>query len=411
MSRTAVVIPCYNHEKYIAAAVQSVLDQTARPERIIVIDDGSTDGSLKVLEKNFLEEKGFELYAQENLGAHNAINRGITLAAEDCDYVAILNSDDVFEKKRLEKCEKYLEKHREHDVVVTWLKIIDGKGKPLSEDHPRTKWFRAAWSPGSIPDMDIAEWMGTANFPATTSNIFARANYLRANPFLGYRYCHDYAFLSVAAITGRLALLPGELVQYRVHGKNTMDTNPEPLVREVLRMQLQLYRDIGYEALAKAAVRERFEGYSRATWDNISSFHAGMFQSMLARIAASSREDVVQEALVVLKENEFTEVHDYPNKAIVNNYDGENPIGQGLGLAEKYEKLRREYRALKAEHKDLRDLAKVRQKLLHSKRVAMGRLLGKAKGHDTDAGQSAGEKLKNVREAIAKSLWLKGWKF
>ena len=259
--------------------------------------------------------------------------------------------------------------------------------------------------------MDLAEWMGTANFPATTSNIFARAKYLRANPFLGYRFCHDYAFLSVAAITGRLALLPGELVQYRVHGKNTMDVDPEPLVREVLRMQLQLYRDVGYEALAKPDVRERFEGYSRAAWDNISSFHAGMFQSMLARIAASSREDVVQEALIVLQENEYTEVHNYPNKAIVNSFDGETPIGQGLGLAEKYEKLRREYRALKDEHKDLRELAKVRQKLLRSKRVAMGSLLGRVKGHDTDAGKGAAAKLKNVREAISKSVWLTGWKF
>ena len=91
--RLAVVIASYNHAQYIPFAIESVLKQTRRPERFLIIDDGSKDNSVEVIRQ--YEKDGVELIVQENAGAHATWNRCIEKAAEDCDLVSILNSDDI----------------------------------------------------------------------------------------------------------------------------------------------------------------------------------------------------------------------------------------------------------------------------------------------------------------------------
>lgn len=407
--RIAVVIPSYNHAGFIAEAVRSVLAQTRRPDRFLVIDDGSTDGSLDVLRP--FESEGVEVLTQANAGAHNAINRGIRLAGDDCAFVAILNSDDVYEAERLEACHEFLLRRPDSAVVCTRFGLVDGDGSPLPPDTPRARWFRAAWSPAGAPDIDLPEWIGTANFIGTTSNIFARSDYLRANPFRAYQFGHDYFFLCKAILEDRLAVLPRELLRYRVHSANTMNTDPAPLMREMIRIFLDLYRAVGYEVFAQAPMRERFERFARAAWNNISAFHAGVFQTCLARLCAAAREDEIQEVAVVLGQSNAPELHEFPNKALVAAWDGATAIGVDNALADRYEKLKAENRALKQENDALKELARLRQKLLSSKRVALGTLIGKCPATAADQGKSAADKLEHLRRSLAETKWLEGWHF
>src|SRR6187399_2014939 len=98
--RVAVVIPCYNHARFVGEAIESVLNQTRPADRIIVMDDGSKDNSLAVTRA--FTDRNVEVHAQENRGAHAAINRLVELGATDCEWIAILNSDDRFLPRRLE---------------------------------------------------------------------------------------------------------------------------------------------------------------------------------------------------------------------------------------------------------------------------------------------------------------------
>jgi glycosyltransferase involved in cell wall biosynthesis len=93
MKQIAVVIPLCNHAAYIGNAIRSVLAQTRKLDKIVIVDDGSADDSVEIV-RAFAESR-IELYTQPNAGAHVPLNRGIENAA-GCDYVAILNSDDVF---------------------------------------------------------------------------------------------------------------------------------------------------------------------------------------------------------------------------------------------------------------------------------------------------------------------------
>lgn len=99
MRRTvSVVIPTYDYGRYISDAIRSVLDQTHSPVEIIVVDDGSSDGTADVVKKF---GDAVKYIFQENAGVCAARNRGVRESAGD--LIAFLDADDVWEKTNLEK--------------------------------------------------------------------------------------------------------------------------------------------------------------------------------------------------------------------------------------------------------------------------------------------------------------------
>ena len=93
----SVIIPVYNSERYLPETLESVLEQTCPPTEILVIDDGSTDGTAAIA-RQF--EAHVTLISQENQGAGTARNRGVEVAAGE--YIAFLDADDVWVDKKLE---------------------------------------------------------------------------------------------------------------------------------------------------------------------------------------------------------------------------------------------------------------------------------------------------------------------
>jgi len=73
----SVVVPSYNHEKYVAAAVDSCLSQTYRDLEVIVVDDGSQDNSVDLLRKRYAEDQRVRIFTQQHQGAYAAINAGV----------------------------------------------------------------------------------------------------------------------------------------------------------------------------------------------------------------------------------------------------------------------------------------------------------------------------------------------
>ncbi len=92
----SVIIPVYNGERYLAEAIESVLAQTFRPIEIIIIDDGSTDGSANIAKRYTLPVR---YYFQPNSGLGAAQNQGIFLTRGS--FVAYLDSDDIWVQDKL----------------------------------------------------------------------------------------------------------------------------------------------------------------------------------------------------------------------------------------------------------------------------------------------------------------------
>lgn len=402
--RLAVVIPCYNHARYIAKALRSVLDQTRPVDRIIVIDDGSKDDSAGVIRA--MNEPRVELHVQENQNAYNTINRAVKLAATDCDYIAILNSDDHYDHRRFERLLPILEADPTAQVVCSGLRIIDENDEPLPDDHPRTQWFRAIWSLEARDDLEMAEWLGLGNFPATTSNVLARAGYLAANPMRAYHYNHDYYFLTGAAVRGGLRVLSEPLVNYRVHATNTMNTVPAKLMKELLRQQVDFLRDFFTEMAGDPALRRRYKLYLQAAFENISAFDTGLFVQVLGRALQEGDAMALDAAIVAMEPEQWPELARFPNRHHVTTWPGGGPLGMASSMPEKLDAMRAERDKAKAEISAHMDLTRLLAATCADKKFALGTLLGLAPKLDGLSGSSASEKLADLRRRLGSTPWI-----
>lgn len=123
----SIIVPCYNGEKFIHKLLDSVLAQTYNPIELIVVDDGSKDDSLTVLnryKKRFKEgDIKYSVIAQENGGLPNAINTGLENFTGE--YVNFIDCDDYFSDDSIEKRVNFLEKNKDIDVVWSATNVID----------------------------------------------------------------------------------------------------------------------------------------------------------------------------------------------------------------------------------------------------------------------------------------------
>lgn len=129
----SVIVPSYNHEDYIEECILSIVGQTYKNWELIVLDDGSTDGSLKILQQ--LQEKyPFQLITQKNIGLPKTLNKAITQFAKG-KYVAICASDDLWCPDKISLQVEFLEQNPDIPACYGKTYVIDGSG---NIDHRTT---------------------------------------------------------------------------------------------------------------------------------------------------------------------------------------------------------------------------------------------------------------------------------
>jgi glycosyltransferase involved in cell wall biosynthesis len=122
-SNVTVIIPCYNDGAYIEQAINSIVNQTVKPDKIIVIDDGSDEATKTVLRKIVVEN--LELIFQKNQGVCKTRNNAIRLTTTD--YILNLDADDYFEPSFIEKAVNILKRNPDVGIVGCWYKIFGNK--------------------------------------------------------------------------------------------------------------------------------------------------------------------------------------------------------------------------------------------------------------------------------------------
>lgn len=100
--KVSVIIPVYNTEKYVRQAVESIRRQTLKDIEIIIVNDGSTDGSMTILEELAAQDERIKLFSQENQGQGTARNTGLHHAIGE--YIYFMDSDDLLESDTFELC-------------------------------------------------------------------------------------------------------------------------------------------------------------------------------------------------------------------------------------------------------------------------------------------------------------------
>ena len=127
-AKLTVCIPCFNEERYIGEAIESVFRQDYRDFVILVVDDGSTDGTLKAL-KRYADPRVAIHRNRENLGLYQNLNR--CLALSNTPYIKILCADDVLAPKCLEEQVAVLERFPGVSLVFGSSEVVDSVGRRL----------------------------------------------------------------------------------------------------------------------------------------------------------------------------------------------------------------------------------------------------------------------------------------
>ena len=217
-----VLIPSYNHENYVADSVRSILSQTWKNVELIVIDDGSTDGSVELLSK-LSRDYGFSFVAQKNKGLTATLNDA--LAKAEGKYFCMLSSDDIVFPDKLERQVSFMEGRPDVGLCGGSAIDIDMNGMPL----PNQK--KLVYAELSFDDVFMERKKGP-----TAPSMMARTESLR--DVGGYdpeiRLEDMDMWLKLTNGGWKLVCMEGDFCYYRVHETNTYK-NLEFMLDSLLR--------------------------------------------------------------------------------------------------------------------------------------------------------------------------------
>lgn len=223
--KVSAIIPCYNREKYIARTVESVLTQSYPDIELVVIDDGCTDGTRKVLESFGERVRILEHPGRENRGQSAGINLG--LAHTDGDYVGILDSDDLWLAHKIEEQVDYLEAHPDVGLVYGNGEAVDENGRRLYDMYPA----------GHREPNDPCRVLLDCYFLVPNNALLRRSVLERTGGFdEALRAAQDHDMAIRIAEVARLAYVDRKWFQYRRHADSISRRNADARWRNGFRI-------------------------------------------------------------------------------------------------------------------------------------------------------------------------------
>jgi glycosyltransferase involved in cell wall biosynthesis len=243
----SVCIPAFNHQKYIGACIDSVLNQTLAPSEVIITDDCSTDGTVDVV----------KAYADPRIRLfRNKVNSGPSVAANNNmrrargEYLCLLASDDMFHPTKLARQADYLQRHPGVGLVFSLQRTVGEDGAPLENsvhdtvlvetDRPREAWLAKFFH--GINELSAPTVM-------MRRQVVERVGYFDARLL----QTQDFDYWIKAAVHFDIHVLPEPLVDYRERANqgNASAGSPDKQARTAWEMAkvLRRFREIDDEDL------------------------------------------------------------------------------------------------------------------------------------------------------------------
>jgi glycosyltransferase involved in cell wall biosynthesis len=205
-STISAVVTVYNGERYIEESLTAILSQTRPPEEVIVVDDGSSDGTPDELERFGGD---IRVIRQPNGGHANALNRGFHEARGD--YCAKCDADDIWAPEKLERQAEALLRHPEIDVAFggAWFfGLVEGPRAPYPDA-------------GLLDRGELLRRLYRANSVCASSTLIRRGLYERLGPFNENVGAEDYDYwMRALEANARFYHDPTLLVRFRQHESN-----------------------------------------------------------------------------------------------------------------------------------------------------------------------------------------------
>jgi glycosyltransferase involved in cell wall biosynthesis len=238
--RVSVVVPSYNHARFIAAALESVVEQSFKDYEMIIIDDLSSDMSVDEIRKFIARHPEIPirfLCHEKNMGGVLTLNELIENASGE--YIALINSDDVWLPNKLEQQVNYLDTHAEVGAVFTQALIVDQDGLIVTEfgDFPADIFVQKNRSRG----MWLRRFFFELNCLCHPSILIRKTVYQSIGLYdPRFRQLPDmHMWVRLLKITD-IHILEEPLVHLRFHTSNTSKVSIETSIRNMNELSLIL---------------------------------------------------------------------------------------------------------------------------------------------------------------------------
>jgi glycosyltransferase involved in cell wall biosynthesis len=224
-NKISVVIPVYNGEAFIANAIDSVLQQTVKPIEIIVVNDGSRDGTA---EKLAAFGDRIKLISIPNGGVSNARNTG--LKACSGELVAFLDADDVWYEDKLERQVEVFERHPDVGFCCCDFDILEAKTNSTTTNFAKHKHTSGIIFDAPLP-VPLAPLVCT-NFVGTCSNVMIKNDVLEKIGLfnVNYKQAEDYDLWLRCALVTQFVLMSTVLLEKKSHETNLTNNFLETLL-------------------------------------------------------------------------------------------------------------------------------------------------------------------------------------
>ena len=214
--KVCVFIPCYNSEKYIEKTMASLLNQTFRDFDIVIVDDGSEDASLDIINRIASDNPNIIVYKNENNMGLGMTRNMMFDYCKDYKYVALIDADDIAPYNRLELEYNYMEENRDVSCVSGIMQIIDQNDK-----------LGQVIDDGIHNYEDIKRVLNFKNTISNGSSMFRMSDLLANNiKYRNHFFCaQDYMFYCELVQRCKIVKIPYILLYYRRHENNISKTS------------------------------------------------------------------------------------------------------------------------------------------------------------------------------------------
>ncbi|MGN7987168.1 glycosyltransferase family 2 protein [Pedobacter sp. 22226] len=216
-----ILVPTYNCGKYIYKCIKSVLSQSYIDYELLIIDDGSTDDTEKIV-KAISDKRITYLKNAKNLGVIATLNKGVQLAKGK--YIARMDADDLITGNRLQTQVDFLERNPEFGMVGSWYRVMDESEKVMFEVRNYTN-----------PDFLKLGLVFTNHFahPAVMMRTKLAKKLLYDKDF---KHCEDHELWTRFAEVKKVTNLPFFFLHVRSHAKGTCNLNQKDLKISVIKL-------------------------------------------------------------------------------------------------------------------------------------------------------------------------------
>lgn len=231
--KVTVLMTVCNGGKYLAETLGCVMAQTFRDFEMLIIDDGSTDQTVEIIQ-SFADARIRLLRNQTNLGIYHSRNLGMEEARGE--YICLLDHDDLCTPNRLEVQVKFMDAHPDIGLSGSFADEVDADGKII---NGRIRSYPTQ------PDEVVGRlWSGYTILNPTV--ILRRNDFVRHGIWhdTTFKVAGDYDFYVKAARKLKLANIPQVLLHYRQHPNQASITNELKLSRALLAVQLEIFREL-----------------------------------------------------------------------------------------------------------------------------------------------------------------------